>query len=316
MLSKGEVEVLSYLGKKPDQHIPLHEIADRLNWSESYASRVISKLHERDFVQTKRDRGKRFVSVTDIQPVEQLGDLTSEFDHVNFPELISGSALEILYYLDNSRTATELAESSRISRNTVYRQLKSLQKVGIVGKNHSRYQLTKPFLPLSELARSIAHHEHRQEALNLAESVNIIWETHDEYLFGCDTEFTADGFHQTGPSVFEDFGIPLFTRERLHYLRSKHLSQLTASDLICHMLLIDDSTRYRSYCLLLIEGQDIEQSTLKERAAYYNAESKINLVTLTESLVSYLETDGDATNETLPKWEDFERTAADYNIPV
>lgn len=316
MLSKSEIDLLSEIGNRSNQGLPVHEIAASLDWSESHTSRVVSKLEEREYIRTERGSGQKLVSVTDIQPVEQLGNLTSEFEHVDFPKLISGSALDILYYLDDERTATEIAKLTRLSRNTVYRRLNNLQNVGIVGKDHSRYQLTDPFLPLSDLARSIAHHDHRQDALTRVDSVTIIWETHDEYLFSCETAFTADDFHHTGPAAFEDFGIPLFTRERFHYLRSTHITHLSAADLICHTLLIDDTTRYRSYCLLLIASHDIKQSTLEDRAAHYNREADIDLVTLTADLVSYLETDGEARNEMLPRWEDFKSTAADYNISV
>lgn len=314
MLSKSEIKVLSFIGKNPIDRLSVHEIADGLDWSDSYASRVISELERRGFVRTEQDSGKKLVSGNDVRPIGLLGNLTSEFGHVDFPELISGAALEILYYLDRRRTATELAELGRTSRNTVYRRLNSLQRVGIVGKDYSQYQLTEPFSSLSELARSVAHHDHRREALSLTGGVNIIWERHDEYLFSCDAEFTADEFSPTGPSVFEEFGIPLFTRDRRHYLRSEQLPRVTAADLVCHTLLIDDSTRYRTYCLLLIESQDIDPSTLKERAAYYGSEARIDLVDLTERLVSYLDSDGGVTNEMFPKWEDFKSTASDYNI--
>lgn len=316
MLSKSEIKFLSKIRNISDHPMSIQEVADRLDWSEGHASRVISKLQERGFVRTNRRDGKKLVTIADIPPVERLGALMSEFEHVDFPELISGSALEILFYLNDSRTATELAELSRKNRNTVYRRLKSLQNVGIVGKEHSQYRLTEPFSSLVALARSIAHHDHRREARNLTDNVNIIWETHDEYLFNCDKEVPAHAFHQTGPSVFEEFGIPLFTRERLHYLRSKQLSGITAVDLVCHTLLIDDGTRYRSYCLLLIEGNAIESAALKERAEYYGAEAEIDLVTIAEDLVSYLETNGTSRDEMLPLWEDFKQTAADYDISV
>jgi DNA-binding MarR family transcriptional regulator len=301
---------------KSNQQLAVHDLADSLDWSESHTSRVISTLQERGFLRTERDSGQKLVSVTDIQPVEQLSDLTSEFEHVDFPNLISGSALNILYYLDDARTATEIAELTSLSRNTVYRRLNELQNVGIVGKDHSQYQLTDSFASLSKLARSIAHHDHRQEALTQTDSVTIMWETHDEYLFSCKTAFTADGFHQTGPAVFEEFGVPLLTRNRFHYLRSPHITEISPADLVCHTLLIDDTTRYRSYCLLLIARHDIKQATLEERAAHYNDEAHIDLVTLTTDLVSYLETKGEARTEMLPQWEDFKHTAADYNISV
>lgn len=316
MLSKSEVSVLSTLGRGSDQRVPLNEVAERLDWSNSYASRVISDLAERDFVTVDRDGRKKFVSVTEVQPVEQLGDLASEFEHVDFPDLISGVALEILYYLDERRTASELVELSQTNRSTVYRRLESLQNVGIVGKDHSHYQLTEPFEPLSDLARSIAHHDHRREALEQTSDVTILWETHDEYLFSCEAGFTADGFHQTGPAVFDEFDVPLLTRERLHYFRSERLSYFTAADLVCHTMLIDDSTRYRTYCLLLIERRDVDEDELRERAAHYTQEAATDLAALTGDLVSYLETDGEARDEMLPAWEEFKSTAAEYDISV
>lgn len=316
MSSKSKIEILSEIGKKPNQAIPLYKIAERLDWSEGHASRVVSELEARDFVRTEREGGRKFVSPSDIQPVEELSSLTGELPHVDVSDLISGSAMDILFYLNEDRTATEIAELSQKSRNTVYRRLNALQNVGIVGKDHSRYQLTEPFSSLSDLARSIAHHEHRQEALDLAESVTIIWETHDEYLFSCESEFKADGFLRTGPSVFEEFGIALFTRERSHYFRSDRLSDLSASDLVCHTLLIDDSTRYRSYCLLLIESEDIDRSTLLNCASHYTVDAEIQLETLVDDLITYLETQGDVRDEQFPGWEYFKRTAADYDISV
>lgn len=316
MLSKSEIRILSEIENEGDERVPITAVADRLDWSAGHASRIVSTLETREYLTSERTGGKKFVALTDIQPVEQLGTLTMEFDHVDFPELIAGSALKILYYLDQNRTATELAELSSVSRGTVYRRLNDLQRVGIVGKGHSRYELTDPFSPLSELARAVAHHDHRQEALTHTTGVNILWETHDEYLFSCDAEVTSKPFHQTGPAVFERFDIPLLTRDRLHYLRSNHLSEITAADLVCHMLLIDDGTRYLTYCLLLIVSQNITEAQLTDRAEHYAREADLDLVDLIETLLTYLNSTGTITSERLPMWEEFKRTAADYDISV
>lgn len=316
MLSSSEIELLSNIANMSDSGVPVFEISDALSWSEGHTSRVVSGLEDRDFLRTEREGGKRLVLPNDIPPVEQLGDLAQEYAHVDFPGLISGSALSILYYLDESRTARELAELCGVSRNTVYRRLNSLQNVGIVKKDHSKYQLTEAFRSLSKLSRSIAHHEHRQEALDFTNGVSIVWETHDEYLFSCEAPISGDQFLRTGPSEYEQFGIPLFTRERLHYIRPKRLSELTPADLVCHTLLIDDSTRYRSYCLLLIEAQQVDQSTLNDRAGQYDPEAEIDLTARVKELIAYLESDGSITNDTLPRWEDFKSAAADYDISV
>lgn len=316
MLTKSEIRLLSEIENEGAEHVPVTAVADRLGWSAGHASRIVSTLEKREYLTTERKAGKKLVALTDIQPVEQLGTLTMEFDHVDFPELIAGSALEILYYLDRDRTATELTELSGVSRGTVYRRLNELQRVGIVGKNHSRYELTDPFSSLSELARAVAHHDHRQEALTHTSGVNLIWETHDEYLFSCDADVTSEPFHQTGPAVFEQFDIPLFTRDRLHYLRSNQLSGVTAADLVCHMLLIDDGTRYQTYCLLLIASQNITEAQLTDRAEHYAREADLDLLDLAKTLLTYLDSTGRIASERLPMWEEFKRTAADYDISV
>ncbi|WP_253741507.1 helix-turn-helix domain-containing protein [Halorientalis sp. IM1011] len=305
---------MSEIGHGSVQQVPIHEVAERLDWSESYASRVISALQERGYANVERKKNTKFVSMTDIQPVELLTTLISEFGHVDFPELLAGAGLQILYYLDEPRTASELTERSHVSRGTVYRRLEKLQHVGIVGKDHSQYALTEPFSDLSDLARAVFHHDHRQEALAEATKVTIHWETHDEYLFGSDTDTMEADFHRTGPTVFAEFGIPLLTRGRFHYIHSERLSEVTAADLVCHMLLINQETRFRIYCMLLIAHQEIDSKALNERARYYDREAEIDLSTLTSGLLAYLDSQGEQTTERLPEWREFKRTAADYDI--
>lgn len=316
MLTKSELRLLSEISNNLLQTLTVKGIADTLDWSESYASRVVSDLHDRGYVQTDRSEGEKWVSLANIQPVQQLGALNSEFSHVDFPELIAGSALQILYYLDQPRTASELAERSSVSRGTVYRRLETLQRVGIARKDHSKYELTDSFSSLSDFARAVAHHEHQQEALEYTSTVTILWETHDEYLISCKSTIQDDRFHQTGPTVFEEFGIPLFTREQLHYFRSEQLDQLTPADLVCHMLLIDDSTRYRTYCLLLIASHNVDSTTLGDRAQYYNRAAEFDLSMQIEELQAYLTSQGTETTERLPAWEEFKETAANYDISV
>lgn len=316
MLSKSELRLLSEVNDISLRDAPLNELSDRIGWSISHTSRVVSQLEGREFVQTEREDGQKIVRLANAQPVEQFSNLVSEFSHVDFPDHISGSALRILYYLNTGRTATELAELSGISRATVYRRLESLQHVGIVGKDRSRYALTDAFSPLAEFARSVAHHDHRQEARQSATDVYIIWEALDEYLFGCQSDLTDDRFHQTGPAVFETYGIPLLTREQTHYFRSERRSGVTPADLVCHTLLIEDSTRYRSYCLLLIASQNIPESALEERATHYNLEAELGLHEVIEELFAYLETKGDVSSDVLPTWKDFKEMTADYNISI
>ena len=316
MLSKGEVVLLTHLERRQNERPSVQEVAAELGWSEGYASRTISGLEAREFVRTERTGGRRVVSTIPVRPVELLGSLASEFDHVDFPDLLAGSSLQILYYMDRPRTAAELTEACGVGRTTVYRRLNALQRVGIVGKDHSHYELNEPFSSLSTVARSIAHHDHRREATRQTAGVTLIWESHDECLFACDTAVSDPAFVRTGPAAFEAFDIPLLTRDRFHYVRSERLATLTPADLLCHTLLIDDGSRYRSYCLLLMTSRDVDRAMLTERAAYYDRTAAIDLQRLLTQLTRYLETNGAVTNDRLPAWDEFERTAADYGITV
>ena len=71
-------------------------------------------------------------------------------------------------------------------------------------------------------------------------------------------------------------------------------------------LLIDDGSRYRKYCLLLLSHVDEED--LREQAVKYGLEDVI------DALLQYLETHGEVDDDRLPEWDEFEELAADYKI--
>lgn len=316
MMGKSQFHLLSYLIDKSEREVPISMLADRLGWSAGHTSRVVSELEARGCVRIKNAGRQKLVTLGEIKPVEQLEALMNEYGHVDFPELVAGSGLQLLYYLNRRRTATELAELSDISRATVYRRLNDLQAVGIVGKSESHYQLNEPFSKLSLIARGLAHHEHRREAERYADGVNILWETHEEYLFACNGEISEDGFHLTGPSLLAEFDIPLLTRSRRHYIRSNRISAISPAELVCHTVLINDDSRYRTYSLLLIQKEAIGQAALKKCAEYYNPEADIDLLAIVDQLIKYLKTEGTVISDRLPTWGEFKSTAADYEINV
>lgn len=316
MIGKSELQLLSRLIEIPEQEVLVSTLSTELDWDLGHTSRVVSGLEARGYVRTRQHSGGKTVTPSEIGAVEQLENLLAEFEHVDFSELLPGSALQLCYYLDQPRTATELTELSAVSRATVYRRLDDLQTVGIVGKSKSHYQLNDPFSTLSDIARGFAHHDHRREAMRHTDSVSILWETHDRYLFACDTEIDANGFHLTGPARFADFGVPLLTRDRRHYLRADRDEAVSPEELVCHTLLIDDSSRYRTYCLLVMVHEGIDSKTLRDCASRYAPEANLDLVALVDELIEYLETDGDVATEQLPSWAEFKSTAADYEITV
>jgi DNA-binding MarR family transcriptional regulator len=315
MVEKSHFRVVSHLIEEGESEVSISTLADQLEWSPGHVSRIVSELEAYGYVQTKQSGRQKLVSLTDIEAIEQLEGLLTEYSHMDLSGLIAGSGLQILYYLDQGRTATELAERSGVSQATVYRHLDDLQRVGVVGKSKSRYRLNDPFTVLASIARGLFHQKHRREAEKYATGLNFIWETHDEYLFACDSD-SADAFHLTGPALFGEFGVPLLTRDRWHYFRTDRLSEITPAELVCHTLLIDDGSRYRTYCLLLIQKQGTDRTVLQERAEHYVSESTLDLHAIIDELIEFLESEGTVTAEQLPEWEDFKQTAREYEVTL
>lgn len=316
MMGASQLRLLSSLVDDSPGELSIGDLAEKMDWSDGHVSRVVSELESSGYVRTRRDGRRKLVSLSEIEPIERFESLVLEYSHVDFPELIAGAGLDVLYYLDEPRTATVISEMSGVSRGTVYKRLNKLQRVGIVGKSDSHYRLNEPFSSLSGIARGLAHHEHRTEAERYTSGVNIRWETHDQYLFACDTEFAAEQFYETGPGLFAEFDIPLLTRQRQYYFRSKEITGVSAADLVCHTLLIDDGARYRTYSLLLIQAECISYSTLRAAAERYNPEAEADLRSIVDELIEYLKTEGEVTADPLPSWQEFKNTAADYEINV
>lgn len=292
------------------------ELADELEWDPGHTSRVVSRLAESGLITREQQHGQYRLALSDAEPSQRFADLVREFPHVDFSDLLAGATMQLLYYLTAERTAAELTEWTAVSRATVYRRLKQLQTVGIVTKHGARFALTSQFDGLADFARSLVRHMHRQEASDYGAGVRLIWTDVDEYLFSCRTDVSESLFQQTGPDALDQYGIELLTREKQYYFRSEDRTELTPEDLVCHLLLIDDGARYRSYCLLLIAACEIETDALTETVERYDRDAEIDLSGIVQELRAYLDSHGAVSGEKLPEWDAFKSTAAEYDIPI
>jgi DNA-binding MarR family transcriptional regulator len=301
-----ELEVLATV-KRGDT---ISELATKLDYSESYLSRAVADLVEKGLVYTKRDGRRKQVIPSEARAVELYHDLVRQHFHIDFPELLTGKALEVLYYLDQPRTVSEIAEQSDNYRNTVNRVLKRLRDRGLVGTDDGRYHFNGDFDRLHEFARELAHHLHRQRLESVAPNGTILWENHDEFLAQTETEIEADHFHETGLARFAGFDLQFLLTRHRYYLYSEELEAISPAELCCHTLLIDDDTRHQLYCLLLLSHVDVDESKLRDRAAEYDLEDEI------DALLRYLDTSGEVEDDRLPEWAEFQELAADYEVPL
>jgi len=306
MLSRIELEVLATTKRGNT----ISDIAGELGYSESYVSRAVSNLTEKGLCYTKRDGRRKRVSPSDARTVEVYQNLVQEYSHIDFPDLLTGKSLEVLYYLDQPRTVTEIADASDNYRNTVNRVLKRFRDRGLVGADDGRYQFNKDFHRLHEFARELAHHLHRQRLDGVTSRGTILWEGYDEFLAQTETEIDAEAFHETGLARFATFGLQFLLTGKRYYFYSEQIDAIEPPDLCCHTLLIDDGTRHQSYCLLLLSHVEVDADALRETASKYGLETEI------DALLRYLQNSGDVGDNRLPEWSAFEELAADYGVTV
>lgn len=305
MLRGSELRALGEL-REPTT---VSELAERLGWSRSHTSEVADALSGKGLVRKERDGKAKRVIPTESKSVELYHDVTQQFSHIDLPELLAGPTIPLLYYLDDPITVADLADQTDNYRNTVHRRVKRLLERGIVGETDSRYVLNEDFRILHSFAEEYVHHVHRQIIGNVAEASSILWEDHRSFLLRTDEPVRDESFVSTGPERFEDFGLPLLTRDARYYFYPADLIDLTPEELICHTLVIDDGTRFRSYCLLLLLAcDDIDEERLSELSTRYDVEKSV------EELQAYLRSRGDETVPELPSWMEFVELAEDYEV--
>jgi len=72
--------------------------------------------------------------------------------------------------------------------------------------------------------------------------------------------------------------------------------------------MIDDGSRHRSYCLLLLSRVDVDEEDLREQAAKYGLEAEI------DALLRYLKTHGEVDDDRLSEWDKSQKLGADYEM--
>ncbi|WP_255194709.1 MarR family transcriptional regulator [Natronobeatus ordinarius] len=304
MLRRIELEVLATV----ERGDTISDLATKLDHSESYLSRAVADLREKGLVYTERDGRRKRVVPSDSRAVEVYQDLVRQHSHIDFPELLTGKSLEVLNYLDQPRTVAEIADLSDNYRNTINRILKRFRDRGLVGTDDGRYDFNADFDRLNEFARELVHHLHRQRLEAVAPNGTILWEDHEEFLAQTETEIDVENFHETGLAVFAAFDLLFLLTRHRYYLYSEDMEDLSPAELCCHTLLIDNGARHRSYCLLLLSRIDVDEQTLRDRAAKHGLEDEI------EDLFQYLKTHGDVDDDRFLEWDEFQKLAAEYEI--
>ena len=306
MLRRLELEILATV----ESGDSISELAMKLDHSESYTSRAVGNLEEKHLVGTRRDGRLKRVDPSGARAVEVYRDLVRQYAHIDFDRLLTGKALEVLYYLDEPRTVAEIAERSGNYRNSVNRVLKRFRDRGIVGTHDGYHHFNGDFDRLHQFARELVHHLHRQRLEATAPNSTILWEGREEFLAQTQTDIDAEHFHETGLRRFAALDLHFLLTSHRYYFYSEELETVSPEELCCHTLLIDDGTRYRSYCLLLLSHVGIDEDLLRAQAEKYGLEEDI------DTLLRYLATKGVVDDDRFPDWTTFQELAADYEVSL
>lgn len=98
MLSKSQFQLLSHIVGEAEQGVSVSTLAEQLEWSPEHTSRVIAALETNGYVRTSDVGREKQVTAAEIEPIEQLKSLVTEYRHVNFADVVAGAGLEVLYY--------------------------------------------------------------------------------------------------------------------------------------------------------------------------------------------------------------------------
>ena len=306
MYTEAELRALEAL----QGELTVSGLAEELDRSRSYVSELVDRMESKGLVHTSREGKQKQINRSDARAIELFDSFVQQYSHIPFPELLGGATLRLLYYLQSSATATELAERVGVHRSTVHRSLSPLENRGMIYKSDGKYTLNDDFEELSTVAREFAHLRHRHRVEDHVEPFTILWESLDGFLVQTRAEIDEDAFHLTGPELFGAYDPPLMARQRRYYLHSESVDGVSPAELCCHMLVIDDGTRSQSYCLLLISETAIDRDELLEAAQKYEVDDRVS------NLLEYLDTEGENRSGRLPRWEEFRELADEYGVAV
>lgn len=275
----------------------------------SWVSELVGTLREKGFVEVARRKKKKLVFFADTKHAQLIKDLLGRHSYMEFPGILSGKAINILWLMDKDRSISEISNTLRVYRASAYRTLTKLLNRGVIRKRNARYSLNPDFSILNEFARETIHYHNRKKAEKLSPGATIVWERLQEFIVKAPVVKEVEGFHLTGPSRLGDYGVPLLLTNTGYYFYSEKTEKVDIYDVVVHTLLIDPrSTRYVTYLLILLAKNKVDVKLLLKKAEVYgvNAEAK--------ALLEFLKTKGKLRAEYFPTWKEFCAKALDYGV--
>jgi len=299
--SKAELSILKEIAKGNHE---LVSIEKALSITPQLLSYNLNKLEKKGLIKTTQHAFKKQTYFGDSKHATLLNDLLSVHRHIDWENVLSGKAIDILL-----QTLNGPENHASIPKNTLWRHLKNLKTRGIITQNGS---INSRFHTLFEFLKEYQNFFLRKIAATVSRDAVILWQKDGEFLMRAPktVQRPPKGFLKTATSVFQEYDLPLFSEYDI-YLYSKDKKEIQPEDAILHTLLIEpDSTRYTTYALLLLKkvGNRLNMAYLLSEAQRLGIRNQV------DSMQQFLKTHKRQADSMLPTWNEFIEKATDYRV--
>jgi len=295
-LSKSELKLLILLSRR--REVDLMEIRSSLGLIPARISQLVSSLRENGLIEDTRHGREKAIAISGSKHALLFVELTHEFEHMDLPQILSGSNLEVLSAVSHLhlKSRAEIHKGSLVSEASVARSLSKLRQRGIVSRN-SIYAVSERFSKLREFVMEFRHYLNRRIAGVLSERAHIVWEANHEFIIECDEQAGSQGFLQTSVSVFGKYGAP-FILSKSYLVYSPFLSEVSLEDALLHSLLVGGDLLPTLITWYKNRGR-LNLGYLRGMSIQYGNEGKV------DELANYMETEGANRKTPLPPWNEF-----------
>lgn len=299
--SKAELKILKEVVRGDYE---LSSIQAKLSVKPSLLTYTLKKLQSKGLIKLTHKGAKKQLSFSDAKHAILLKELLSIYDYVDWENVLNDKAIEILF-----QTLSGKDKRQSIPRNTLWRYNKDLKARGIITQAD---QINPQFRGLSEFLKEYESFFIKKTAESLSEHAVILWQHDLEFIAR-----TAKGlqhipanFHKTATSMFDAYGLSLFTDFNL-YFYSVHKKAIQLEDALLHTLLIEPkNVRYVTYALLLLKKTE---QCINKKYLHQEAE-KLGLTDQINEMIEFIENHKRIPGQLLPAWDEFVVKAHDYGV--
>ncbi|MCW4006263.1 MAG: winged helix-turn-helix domain-containing protein [Candidatus Bathyarchaeota archaeon] len=305
--SHAELQLLREIANRK-QSLP--QIRRSLSIKPSLLSHNLNKLKRKGLVQTTEQGNRKYACFNEAKHASLLRDLLVAYDYVDWENVLSGKAIEILFQALTDKES----KLSGFSGATLWRYLKELKARGIITQTQKSYQINPQFPVLIEFLKEYQQYFANKISKTLSENAVILWQHGMDFLVRAPktAKLPSDNFYKTVTSIFVQYGLPLFSDFDI-YFYSTSKKAIKPEDAILHTLLVEPgNVRYITYALLLFKKTEkqIDKTYLLQEA------ERLGLKTQVMGMLQFLETHEPQEGQQLPMWGEFVEKASGYGVSV